>query len=319
MASFNRQTANFESVIDMIYSMTGYGSAEASLDTVTYIVEVKTVNNRYFKTKLQIPNAVAFIEDDIESLLRQNISRGMVNLVAYIKNAPAGLLFDIDEGVLGQILHRLEKIARQTKTKYTIDIVNLLNLPDIVQPARPDKRSAQKIKTIILELTKKALLSVRQMRAAEGKALEEDLERHCDALRDKLSLIRGRSEMVLRDYAERLKKRADELLTKSGVKLDEQTVARELAVFAERSDISEEIDRLDSHIQQFTDTCRATIADKTAQPAEQAGRRLDFICQEMLREANTIASKAADAEIIHIVVDIKCLIDRIKEQVQNVE
>jgi uncharacterized protein (TIGR00255 family) len=301
----------------MIYSMTGYGNAEACLDGVSYIVEVKTVNNRYYKTKLQLPNAVAFLEDDIESLLRKHISRGMVNLVVYIKNAPAGLLFDIDEGILGQLLQRIDEIAKKTKTKYTIDVGNLLNLPDVVLPASPDAGTAGKVKAIILELTAKVIASVKKMRAAEGKALEEDLERHCDDLKEKLTLIRGRSETVLRDYAERLQKRADELLAVSDVRIDEQTVAREVAVFAERSDISEEIDRLDSHIQQFTQTCKG--GGSPSEAAEQAGRRLDFICQEMLREANTIASKAADSQIIHTVVDIKCLIDRIKEQVQNVE
>lgn len=152
----------------MIYSMTGYGGAEACVDAVTYIVEVKTVNNRYFKTKLQLPNAAAFIGDDIESLLRRNISRGMVNLVVYIKNAPAGLLFDIDEGVLGQLLQRLEKIARQTKIKYTVDIGNLLNLPDIVQPASLDEKSAQKIKAIILEADGEGGF-VRQTNACSGR------------------------------------------------------------------------------------------------------------------------------------------------------
>jgi uncharacterized protein (TIGR00255 family) len=301
----------------MIYSMTGYGNAETCLDGVTYIVEVKTVNNRYFKSKIQLPNAVSFLEDEVESLLRRNLSRGMINYVVYIKNAPTGLLFDIDEGVLGQLMQRLDKIAKQTKANYTIDVGNLLNLPDVVLPASPDEKTARKIKTVILDLTTKAITSVRQMRAAEGNALKEDLERHCNALRNKLSLIGSRSETVLRDYSDRLKKRADELLAKIDVKIDEQTVAREVAVFAERSDISEEIDRLDSHIQQFTDACNATGSQD--EPAEQAGRRLDFICQEMLREANTIASKAADSKIIHTVVDIKCLIDRIKEQVQNVE
>jgi len=243
----------------------------------------------------------------------------MVNLVVYIKNAPEGLLFGVDEVILEQLLHRLDKVAKRTKTKYTIDVGSLLSLPDIVQPARADEKSAQQIKAIVLELARKAIASVRQMRAAEGKALQEDLERHCAELRRKLTLIKGRGEMVLRDYANRLKKRADELLSKSEVKMDEQTVAREVAVYAERSDISEEIDRLDSHIQQFVDTCRATAAGSPENPAEQAGRRLDFICQEMLREANTIASKAADSQIIHTIVDVKCLIDRIKEQVQNVE
>lgn len=303
----------------MIYSMTGYGSADASLDGVSYIVEVKTVNNRYYKTKLQLPNAVAFLEDDIESLLRRHISRGMINLVVYIKNAPAGLLFDIDEGMLSQLLVRVDEIGRKTKTKYTIDVGNLLNLPDVILPASPDAETAGKIKAIILELTGKAIESLKNMRKAEGIALEEDLARHCDKLKESLALISGRSETVLKDYAGRLQKRANELLARSELKIDEQTVAREVAVFAEKSDISEEIDRLDSHIQQFTETCKGGSKHAGQNAAEQAGKRLDFICQEMLREANTIGSKAADSQIIHTVVDIKCLIDRIKEQVQNIE
>ena len=297
----------------MIYSMTGYGSSERRVDGVSYIAEIKTVNNRYFKSKIQLPGSLDFLEETIENLLRRRIGRGMVNFVVYIKDAPAALLFDIDESVLGGLLKRIDKIAKKAKTKYTIDAASLLSLPDVVTPAKPDSESAEKIKTIIMELAEKAIVQVKHMRAAEGDALREDLERHCREIREKMSLIKGRSDTVLKDYAVRLQKRAEELLGKSDIKIDEQSVAKEVAFFAERSDISEEIDRLDSHIKQFTETC------ENSGDSEQAGRRLDFICQEMLREANTIASKAADSQIIHTVVDIKCIIDRIKEQVQNVE
>ncbi len=297
----------------MIYSMTGYGSSEQRVDGVTYIAEIKTVNNRYFKSKIQLPGSLDFLEETIESLLRRRIGRGMVNFVVYIKDAPAGLLFDIDEVVLSGLMKKIEKAAKKAKTKYTIDAASLLNLPDVVTPAKPDPQEAEKIKTIITELAEKSILQVRQMRASEGESLKEDLERHCGEIREKMSLIKARSDAVLKDYAERLQKRASELLGKSDVKVDEQSLAKEVAFFAERSDISEEIDRLDSHIKQFTETC------ENSGESEQAGRRLDFICQEMLREANTIASKAADSQIIHTIVDVKCIIDRIKEQVQNVE
>ena len=136
------------------------------------------------------------------------------------------------------------------------------------------------------------------------------LDNHCKAIKQDLKQIRTRSDAVLRGYQKRLKKRVDELLADAKLKLDKETLAREVAIFAERSDISEEIARLDSHLQQFVESCKSDT---------QAGRRLDFISQEMLREANTIASKAYNTEVISCVVDIKCRIDRIKEQVQNIE
>jgi len=129
-------------------------------------------------------------------------------------------------------------------------------------------------------------------------------------IREDLRQIHARGAVVLKEYAQKLKKRVDELLAHAELELDKEILVKEVALFAERSDISEEVARLDSHLQQFAQCCRAN---------DQAGRRLDFISQEMLREANTIASKAADSEIARLVVDIKCQIDRIKEQVQNVE
>jgi uncharacterized protein (TIGR00255 family) len=186
----------------------------------------------------------------------------------------------------------------------------LLNLPGILEPASPDEKTAEQIRKKVLEISQEAIEKLKKMRAAEGTALEADLKKHCSAIKQDIERISARSEVVLTRYAEKLKKRVNELLAGAKLKLDEETLAREVAIFAERSDISEEIARLDSHLQQLLEGCEAN---------DQAGRRLDFISQEMLREANTIASKASDTEITSCVVNIKCRIDRIKEQVQNVE
>ncbi|MHC4221172.1 MAG: YicC family protein, partial [Planctomycetota bacterium] len=155
-----------------------------------------------------------------------------------------------------------------------------------------------------------AIDNLTQMRAVEGAALWDDLKQHCQQMQKGLEQIRKRSGVVPLEYAEKLKKRVDTLLAAAELKLDEETLAREVAIFAERSDISEELTRLDSHIEQFEKSCKGDGA---------VGRKLDFISQEMLREANTIASKAMDSDIIEAVVDIKCRVDRIKEQVQNIE
>lgn len=294
----------------MINSMTGFGEAQGEIDGVTYIVEIRTVNNRYLKTSVRLPETTAFLEEDIDKLLRKNLSRGMVSYVLRLKNAPANVLFDIDEAALRVYMERLSRIVASVDTKGPIDIGGLLTLPGIVRPALPDEKKAEQIKAKVLSITQKAVDQLKQMRAAEGAALVADLDNHCKAIKQDLKQIRTRSDVVLRGYQKRLKKRVDELLADAKLKLDKETLAREVAIFAERSDISEEIARLDSHLQQFIESCESDT---------QAGRRLDFISQEMLREANTIASKAYNTEVISCVVDIKCRIDRIKEQVQNIE
>ena len=174
----------------------------------------------------------------------------------------------------------------------------------------PDEEAAAQIRDFILQISQQALDQLKQMRAAEGGFLAADLKKCCEVIEQNLEQIRGRAAIVLQEYADKLRKRVDKLLARAELKLDEETLAREVAVFADRSDISEEISRLDSHVQQFEQCCQTN---------DQSGRKLDFISQEMLREANTIASKSSDIEITRCVVDMKCQIDRIKEQVQNVE
>jgi len=294
----------------MINSMTGFGEAQGEIDSITYIVEIRTVNNRYLKTCVRLPETTAFLEEDIDKLLRKNLSRGTVSYVLRLKNAPANVLFDIDETALRAYMEKLSRIASSVNIKCPIDMVGLLTLPGIVRPALPDGKKAEQIKKRVLSITQKAIDQLKQMRTAEGAALVADLDSHCKAIKQNLKQIRTRSGVVLRGYQKKLKKRVDELLADAKLKLDEESLAREVAIFADRSDISEEIARLDSHLQQFTENCQADA---------QAGRKLDFISQEMLREANTIASKAYNTEVIRCVVDIKCWIDRIKEQVQNIE
>ena len=294
----------------MISSMTGYGDAQGQLNGVTYTVEIRTVNNRYFKANIKLPESIAFLTEAIEKLLRSNLSRGMVNYVLRLKNASANVLFDIDEKALQAVIERLSRISSSADINCPIDIGSLLNLPGILEPASPDEKMAEQIKKTVLEISQEAIEKLKQMRAAEGTALEADLKKHCDAIKQDIERISARSEVVLTRYSEKLKKRVNELLVSAKLKLDEETLAREVAIFAERSDISEEIARMDSHLQQLLQGCQTN---------SQAGRRLEFISQEMLREANTIASKASDTDITSCVVDIKCRIDRIKEQVQNIE
>ena len=290
--------------------MTGYGEAQGEINGLSYVVEIKTVNNRYLKTGIKLPELLLFLEDQIDKLLRNSISRGTVSYTLRLKSVSPNLLVNIDEVSLQQYIERLAKIASTAGPKCQIDIGSILTLPGIVNPVMPDEKTVEQIKQKVVQATNDALEKLKQMRSVEGAAMAADLKQQCDGIRTDLEQIRARSGIVVQEYQATLKKRVDELLAGAKLNLDADTLAREVAIFAEKSDISEEIIRLQSHLQQFDQTCVSN---------EQAGRRLDFITQEMLREANTIASKASDTEIIHWVVDIKCRIDRIKEQVQNIE
>ena len=294
----------------MLNSMTGYGEAVGELEGVSYAIEIKAVNNRYLKTIIKLPEGVAFLEDEIDKELRKRLSRGTINCVLRIKGASATDLFAIDEVALRSLIARLNAISSSVGVTGAIDLAGLLELPGIVQPTQPDEEQSVRIRQFVLKLTGAALDKLQRMREAEGGFLEADLKKHCDAMLTELEVIRQRSGSVVGEYAKRLRRRVEELLAEAKLKLDEQTLAREVAILADRSDISEEIARLDAHLQQFRQIC---------QTDGQAGRRLDFLSQEMLREANTVASKAADASIARSVVDIKCLIERLKEQIQNIE
>jgi uncharacterized protein (TIGR00255 family) len=290
--------------------MTGYGEAQGQFQSATYIAEIRAVNNRYFKTRIKLPDTVAFLEDEIENMLRRKLSRGMVTYILRLKDAPPDEILDINEKVLTGYIEKLKKVSSCAQIQDSIDVCSLLMLPGVLIPSQTQSDLIEKLKSFILGLTQQALDRLTEMQIAEGAALEEDLIDHCQQINEKLNEISSRSRVVLQEYHDKLKKRVETLLAGSDVELDQATIAREVAVFAEKSDIAEEVTRLDSHIRQFKQNCKTE---------GQAGRRLDFLSQEMLREANTIASKCANAEITSAVIDIKCSVDRIKEQVQNVK
>ena len=294
----------------MLNSMTGYGGADGQLDGICYAVEIKAVNNRYLKTIIKLPETIAFLEDEIDKCLRKNLARGTINCVVRLKGVAANDLFEIDEVALRSVVARLSAVNSSVGIDGTIALASLLGLPGVVHPILPDEEESRKVREVVLQITQEAIDKLKQMREAEGKFLEADLKGHCEAMARELDNIRQRSDGVIKEYAKRLRKRVDALLAEAKLKLDEETLAREVAVLADRSDIAEEIARLDAHLEQFRQICETE---------GQAGRRLDFLSQEMLREANTVASKAADAMIVRCVVDMKCLIERLKEQIQNVE
>lgn len=294
----------------MISSMTGYGEASREADGMVFTVEIRSVNNRYFKSHLRLPDLAAFLDGELEKLLRDQIARGTVGYSLHMKNLSGTALFDIDEGTIQAYLRRLEGLGANSTIPCQIDLAGLLSLPGVVQPIEPQDEWVERLRKTVVELTSEALTELKRRRLDEGRTLAADLLENCQTMRRHLGEIRQRKDAVIGEYHEKLQKRANELLSGGPLRLDEELLAREVAVFADRCDISEELTRLESHIVQFEAQCRSDGS---------AGRRMDFISQEMLREANTIGSKASDTTIGRAVIEIKCAIERIKEQVQNVE
>ena len=295
----------------MISSMTGFGQASADSDGVAYSVEIRSVNNRYLKTQLRLPDFAAFMESDIEKLHRDKIQRGTISYTLRVKNISGRAMFDIDEFTLKTYVGRLEALLTENNNACRIDLAALLNLPGIVQPVLPDEDAMSKMRQTVLQLSGKAIDQLLKSRLEEGRQLAQDLVKNCDVIETHLAVIKQQAAEVVREYYEKLRKRIDDLLAHAQLTIIEEQLARETAIYADRCDIAEEINRLEGHVKQFHTSCSGD--------GEAVGRRLDFIAQEMLREANTIGSKSANAEIIRRVIEIKCAVDRIKEQVQNVE
>jgi uncharacterized protein (TIGR00255 family) len=293
----------------MIVSMTGFGDATAEHDGTHYAVEIRSLNNRFFKPVIKLPDNVAGLEPELETMLRERLGRGSITYILKMRVDSAEAAYHINTEALNAYLDQLKKVKGLDGVA-RIDIASLVQLPGVCQEPRDDSDEIERHGAIVRELTVKAIDKLQSMREREGKSLFDDLMKHAGLIKNELSEISKRAPFIINEYHKRLTNRVNELIGKAELKVGEPDLIREVAVFAERADVSEEIQRLTHHLLAFEQSCRT---------GEHAGRKLDFITQEMLREANTIASKANDAEIAGRIVEIKGAIDRLKEQVQNVE
>ena len=293
----------------MIVSMTGFGDATGELNGTHYAVEIRSLNNRFFKAIIKLPENVSGLEPEIESVLRERLGRGSITYILKMRSDSAEAAYHINTEALRAYLEQL-KTVRELDKLVQIDLASLVQLPGVCQEPRDDTDEMAKHGDKIRQLSDTAIKKLNAMRQREGEALFNDLMKHGQYISAHLKEIEKRAPFVIDDYHKRLTQRVNQLLSKAELQVNQTDLLREVAVFAERADISEEIQRLGTHLVAFEQACRS---------GEHAGRKLDFITQEMLREANTIASKANDAEIARHIVDIKGAIDRLKEQVQNVE
>ncbi|MFP4144421.1 MAG: YicC/YloC family endoribonuclease [Phycisphaeraceae bacterium] len=293
--------------------MTGFGDASAQVDGIHYHVELRSLNNKYFKASIRLPDSIAGLEAELESHLRKRVHRGSLTLTIKLRISDAHAASQVNEPALLVYLDHLETIhAKIQDQAVQIDLTQLLALPGVLQPSEDEQTLMNKARPALLELIDQAAERLHQMRKAEGEALAADLLAQRDVIHDRLQIIRDRAPKVVEEYHQRLRSRVDELMARAELSVGETDLIREVAVFADRADISEEVSRVAGHLEQF----EQVINNHDKQPA---GRTLDFIAQELLREANTMASKSNDADINRAAVDMKSAIDRIKEQAQNVE
>jgi uncharacterized protein (TIGR00255 family) len=293
----------------MLRSMTGYGSASGMVDGVEYVVECRSVNNRYFKAAIKLPENLGQLETEFENILRSKVTRGTVTMNVRMRIPDDQAAYHVNTVALRQYIDQLRELEVEANPTLRIELSSLLLLPGVCQPPALEDL-VDRSREALLSVVARAVDDLLRMRQHEGQTVRADLLGNCKLIEDNLERIRSLAPRVVQDYHARLSQRVAELLDSGKFKLDEATLAREVAVFAERCDIAEEIARLTAHLGQF----RSALDER-----EPAGRKLDFIAQEMLREANTIASKGNDAEIARAVVEIKTAVDRIKEQAANVE
>ena len=289
----------------MLLSMTGHGHGSYTSEGLSLSVEIRTVNSRYAKVNVRCGEAYQTLEPQIEELVRKRIRRGTIQVNVRIDRKLDTNSYSVNEVVLQQYLSSIEKVSTGP-----VAVEQLLGLPGVIEESA-DKKSSVEVDWPAIESTiEEALGQLSEMRKAEGESMETDLLRNCAAIEKELETVETLAPQVAKQYQARLVEKLNQMLPETGMEFDSRDVIKEVGVFADRSDISEETVRLRTHIEQFR---------KVVQGSESQGRRLDFLTQEMFRETNTIGSKANDAQIAQNVVEMKTAIERIREMVQNIE
>ena len=289
-------------------SMTGFGRAKKLIGSLDITAEIKSVNHRFFEFSCRMPRAYQFAEDKLKSLCQKSISRGKIELSVFIEDTSEnGIEITVNNQYVNAYLNAIKSISKDFGIKNNLKTADLIGNSEIfsVKKREIDEEEATKA---ILETVSIAIEAFIEMRKTEGEGLKADLISKLEGIIKHIEFIESRSAETVKAYRERLEQKVRELL--DDVKIDEQRLLTETAVFADKVAIDEETVRLRSHISQFK---------KILDLDEPIGKKLDFIVQEMNRETNTIGSKSQNIEIAHTVVEIKSEIEKIREQIQNIE
>ena len=292
----------------MIKSMTGYGRAVGNISTREITAEVRSVNNRYLDCNVKVPRAFAYAEEPIKQLVKEQISRGKVDVMISVTGvADEAVTVSLNRPVLEGYLQAMKSIVSEYGVRDDISAVSLARFPDVFTVEKQPE-DEEKVLQALLDTVNRALEQYHTMRITEGAALERDLRNRSKTILELVQCVEQRSPLTLAEYRARLTAKMQEVL--DGTNIDESRILTEAAVYADKIAVDEETVRLRSHLQQMETmlTSGGTI-----------GRKLDFLLQEMNREANTIGSKGNDLEQARTVVDIKAELEKIREQTQNIE
>jgi uncharacterized protein (TIGR00255 family) len=291
--------------------MTGFGEAHGQRGGLAVAVEVRTINSRFFKLSVRIEEGYGALEPRIEAVLRKAIRRGTIQVNVRVDRAQSPEDFKINADVLQRYRLQLQSLSGQWGLpEEGVSLESLLTLPGVIDDDAAGAVDAAADWPLIAQTLDEAMENLTRMRAEEGRIMAADLRANCRAAVVSLKEVEQRAPRMVDAYRARLEERLKRILAEHDVVLDPADLIREVSLFAERGDISEEVVRLRSHLNQFD-----TIMDL----AESTGRKLEFLAQEMLRETNTIGSKASDLEIARHVIEIKTVIERIREMIQNIE
>ena len=292
----------------MICSMTGFGRGQSSINGLGITVEIKSVNSRYFEFSCRLPRGYNFLEDKLKNYLQGNISRGKIEMNISIESETEnGVSIELNEHYLNSYMNALKKLSKTYKIKFNVKASDFIGNSDAFMVSR-NKIDEDLVLDSVLCATKDAVQNFIEMRRVEGEKLAEDVKSRVNNIIDNVSFIEEKSPETVIAYREKLENKIKELIGNSS--LDEGRIITETAIFADKVAVAEETVRLRSHITQLINLLNSDDA---------VGRKLDFIVQEMNRETNTIGSKSQNLEIAQRVVDIKAEIEKIREQIQNIE
>ncbi|HHT9144172.1 MAG: YicC/YloC family endoribonuclease [Candidatus Brocadiaceae bacterium] len=294
----------------MLKSMTGFGIAEYKDDALTIRVELRSVNNRFLKIDSRLPEILQSFETEIERPIREKLARGTVLLNVNYQSLRQEPEYVLNSDRLKEYYHLLTDIKKEIGSRERVSINSLILLPGVLQKGKNSQTDKNTLLSLCLSLIKEALEKMLEMRAVEGMHLAKDIEQRKEFILSILNKIEAMSPMIVQEYSKRLRSRVSSLLNGTNIELTDSSLCREIAIFAERCDITEEISRLKSHFSQIQETINSD---------ESVGRKLDFIVQEMFRETNTMCSKANDSVMLKDLVDVKTEIEKIREQIFNIE
>jgi uncharacterized protein (TIGR00255 family) len=289
--------------------MTGYGKAEFQNEKLTLSVEIKTVNNRFLDVSYKYPRSFTALQEGMRSALQKHLSRGKVDLYVNYKRAVSGdgaLSFDEDlASSYVNLAKSLKKRFPSLKNDFTV--TSLIKTPDVIK-VEQEEIDIDYISPILFETVEKACENLNSMREFEGEKLKADMLSRIDTIESTVAVIKERAPLVSEDYRKRLYEKVQSLL--EGQSIDEARLLQEVAIFADKCNIDEELTRLNSHVSQFRKICESV---------GEVGKKLDFLVQEFNRESNTICSKSNDVEVTDNALKLKCEIEKIREQIQNIE